>query len=336
MSLRPQEAKILPLPPFALLHKQPAQSCQFPYMLAFPFSLGSQLPPSLRPLRLTLLQLVSILGVAGFMQAVALPFGLGKLAFFCLGIQWLAFIPAFKWKTEFFYDLTGSLTFLATIFLSLYAGAWPPHPRQQMASLLIMVWAFRLGYFLFTRIIQHGKDSRFDTVKHDALLFLQYWSVQGLWVFLTCLPVLICATKKGEGVRNPAWPIPSDLVGMLVFLVGMGVEMGADFQKYQWQNDWQHRDEFINTGLWSWSRHPNYAGEMTLHLGVFLLASGSYTRPLEWVCAAMGPTFIVLLLYKVSLPMLEKRANARWKDNKMYKVYMQRTPAILPGVPEWF
>lgn len=306
-------------------------------MRALPLSPGSPPPPSLpRPHRPSLLQLVAILGVAGFMQAVALPLGLWKFAVFCLGVQWLAFIPAFKWKTEMFYDLTGSLTFLATMFLSLYDGAWPPHPRQQMASLLIMVWAFRLGYFLFTRILQHGKDSRFDTVKHDALLFLQYWTVQGLWVFLTCLPVLICATKKGENVRNLGWPIPSDLIGMLVFLVGMGVEMLADFQKYCWHNDWQHRDEFINVGLWSWSRHPNYAGEMTLHFGVFLLASGSFTRPLEWVCAAMGPAFIVLLLYKISLPMVEKKANAKWKDDKLYKIYMQRTPAILPGVPKWF
>jgi len=311
--------------------KRPTQSRHFPTPRALPISLPlSPFPPSLY------FKLVAILGVAGFMQAVALPLGLWKFAVFCLGIQWLAFIPAFKWKTEMFYDLTGSLTFLATMLLSLYDGAWPPHPRQQMASLLIMVWAFRLGYFLFTRILQHGKDSRFDTVKHDALLFLQFWTVQGLWVFLTCLPVLICATKKGENVRNPAWPIPSDLVGMLVFLVGMGVEMVADFQKYQWHNDWQHRDEFINAGLWSWSRHPNYAGEMTLHFGVFLLASGSFTRPLEWVCAAMGPAFIVMLLYKISLPMVEKKANAKWKDDKLYKIYMQRTPAILPGVPKWF
>jgi len=233
-----------------------------------------------------------------------------------------------------FYDLTGSLTFLATMFLNLYHGPWPPHPRQQMASFFIMVWAFRLGYFLFTRILQHGKDSRFDTVKHEPLRFLQYWTVQGLWVFLTCLPVLICSTKKDSNMRNPDWPVPSDLIGMLVFSLGLGLEMLADFQKFQWQNDWQHRDDFINIGLWGYSRHPNYAGEIVLHCGVLLLASGSYDRPVEWGLALLGPGFITTLLYGISLPMVERKANIRWKDNTSYKTYMQKTPAIFP-FPKW-
>ncbi len=269
------------------------------------------------------------------MQSVAWPLGLNQMAAFCLGVQWLAFLPAYHWQTEMFYDLTGSLTFIATMITSLnLSPAWPPHPRQQIGTLCVMLWAFRLGYFLFTRIVQHGKDSRFDTVKGQPLLFLQYWTVQGLWVFLTCLPVLILNSKKPENVRLPDSPAPTDVLGLLVFVLGLGTEMLADFQKYQWQNDWEHRDDWIYTGLWKHSRHPNYAGELVLHVGIFILASGAFQGPLEWGLAALGPLFVGTLLYQISLPMVEKKANQRWKDDKLYKKYLQETPAILP-LPKW-
>jgi len=93
-------------------------------------------------------------------------------------IQWLMFLIAAYLRTEKFYDLTGSSTFIILALQSLLtAGRF--FPRQVIQTCLVSTWAVRLGLFLFTRIMQAGKDSRFNKVRGNPKVFLLYWTIQG-------------------------------------------------------------------------------------------------------------------------------------------------------------
>ena len=102
-----------------------------------------------------------------------------------LGVQWLCWVPASLKETERFYDLTGGLTYLSIVGLSLWVGSREeaPSPREWILSGMVVVWAVRLASFLFLRIHRTGKDGRFDDLKTSAVRFLIPWTLQGLWVF---------------------------------------------------------------------------------------------------------------------------------------------------------
>lgn len=156
------------------------------------------------------------------MQLVALPLGLSGFAAGILLAQWAAFVPSFLARTEHFYDLTGSLTYIGAMVAS-RALSPARDGRQLVASLFVMAWALRLGLFLFTRVLRVGKDSRFDGVKERPLAFLLFWTVQALWVFLCSLPVLVC-NQKQAGEERVAWPGPTDAAGILLYVAGLATE----------------------------------------------------------------------------------------------------------------
>ena len=120
-----------------------------------------------------------------------------------------------------------------------------------------MIWAARLGTYLFRRIRKAGKDARFDAIKPSFIRFLNTWTLQGLWVRLTLAAALAAITTtcaKDLGVFA--------LVGSLIWAAGFAVEATADVQKSRFRADPANRGGFIHSGLWSWSRHPNYFGEI--------------------------------------------------------------------------
>ena len=103
-------------------------------------------------------------------------------AVICIGMQWIAWIPASFAKTERFYDLTGGLTYLTVVGFSLWAGSQsePPSARELIISLLVVIWSLRLSSFLYFRIHRTGKDGRFDQLKTSPIRFLVPWTLQGL------------------------------------------------------------------------------------------------------------------------------------------------------------
>lgn len=241
-------------------------------------------------------------------------------------IQWIAFIPAYLRQTESFYDLTGSVTFLtvtvAAVFLSPYRDA-----RAYLLLAIISFWAIRLGSFLFRRVRQVGEDRRFRELKTSFGRFLLTWTLQGLWVAFSlaaALAAITSARKVDLGIF--AW------IGLAVWLFGFGVEVIADRQKDAFRRDQANKGGFIQSGLWSWSRHPNYFGEIVLWIGVAIIALPTLAG-WSWL-TLVSPIFITLLITRVSgIPMLEKRADEKWSGQPDYKAYKARTSVLVLRPP---
>jgi steroid 5-alpha reductase family enzyme len=122
------------------------------------------------------------------------------------------------------------------------------------------------------------------------------------------------------------------MIGFLVWLIGFGFEVTADQQKSNFKADPENEGKFINTGLWSWSRHPNYFGEIVLWIGVAIIALPVLSG---WqYLTLISPIFIILLLTRISgIPMLEKRADEKWGGQEDYESYKAKTSILIPRPP---
>ncbi|KUM35463.1 DUF1295 domain-containing protein [Arthrobacter sp. EpRS71] len=238
-------------------------------------------------------------------------------------IQWLVFIPSFKAQTEKFFDLTGSLTYVViTVILALLTPGIDA--RGILLAALVSIWALRLGTFLSRRISKSGKDDRFDDIKPSLIRFLNVWTVQGLWVVFTAAAAWIAITSSQKVGLD--WLA---IVGLVLWVVGFGIEVVADLQKSRFKADPANKGKFISTGLWSKSRHPNYFGEIMLWVGVAIIAA-PVLQGWQWV-AMISPVFVALLLLKVSgIPLLEKKADKHWGGQADYEAYKKNTPVLIP------
>lgn len=242
-------------------------------------------------------------------------------------IQFLAYIPAVIRRTERFFDLTGSVTFVV-VSLAVVLLAPAQDARGWILAAMVIVWAVRLGSFLFARVHRSGSDGRFDEIKTKPLRFLQVWTIQGVWVSMTASAAWIAMSADAEA-RTPFDGFA--VVGIVIWLLGMVIEVVADLQKQAFRADPANKGEFIRTGLWSRSRHPNYFGEILVWIGVFVVAV-PVLQGWQWV-AVLSPLFVILLLTRVSgIPLLEKRADQKWGDRADYLAYRDRTPVLVPAL----
>ena len=251
----------------------------------------------------------------------------GWVALGALAVQWVAFVPAYLAQTERYYDLVGSLTHLSVVSATL-GVAWMTGVAT-LASVLVAAavgcWAVRLGTFLFRRVLRAGHDRRFVAIKTSPQRFLVAWTLQGMWVFVTTLAAQVVIASGGPVSAFTA-------VGLVLFGVGFAVEVVADRQKSVFRADPANQERFITTGLWAWSRHPNYFGEIVLWTGIWVSGLGVYAGG-QWL-TALSPLFVTFLLTRVSgIPMLQASAEERWGDDPAYRAYVERTPLLLPRPP---
>lgn len=238
-------------------------------------------------------------------------------------VQWLVFIPSFLTGTERFFDLTASLTYTGlTLITLLVVGSWDL--RRVLLAAVVLIWALRLGTFLFARVNRAGADDRFDEIKKSLPRFLTVWTVQGLWVSVTASAAWIAISSSTQ-VGLDAFAV----IGVLIWAAGFAIEVIADRQKSAFRADPANRGRFISTGLWSRSRHPNYFGEIVLWIGVAVIA---FPALQGWqLVGLISPIFVTLLLTRVSgVPLLEAKADAKWGDQADYQEYRRTTPVLVP------
>ena len=252
----------------------------------------------------------------------------GQLLVMAFVIQWIAYIPAFILKTEKFYDLTGSLTYITVILFALYSTN--TSPTLDLGGLIIgvaiIIWAVRLGSFLFMRIHKDKKDGRFDSIKTSFSQFFMTWTLQGMWVF-------ICSSAALVAIANPTGVVINSLffIGLALFTLGFAVEVIADNQKTSFRSITENKDQFINEGLWARSRHPNYFGEITLWTGITVMGISTF-EGMNYL-AIFSPIFSYLLLVYVSgVRMLEYRGHKKWGHLDEYNNYKKNTPKLIPKI----
>jgi steroid 5-alpha reductase family enzyme len=252
----------------------------------------------------------------------------GHLLVMVFVIQWIAYIPAFIFKTEKFYDLTGSLTYIAAISFALYSTN--NYQNLDLGSLIIgsaiIIWAVRLGSFLFMRIHKDKKDGRFDSIKTSFSQFFMTWTLQGMWVFICSSAALVAIASPTGVVINSVF-----FIGLALFVLGFVVEVIADNQKTKFRSIQENKDQFINEGLWARSRHPNYFGEITLWTGITVMGISTF-EGMNYL-AIFSPIFSYLLLVYVSgVRMLEFRGHKKWGHLDEYNSYKKNTPKLIPKI----
>ena len=237
-------------------------------------------------------------------------------------VQWVVFVPSWFAHTEHFFDLTGSLTYLAVVALTLVTrGSVTPY--SLLVAAMVAVWALRLGAFLTTRVRAAGSDTRFAAMKYRFAWFLMTWTLQGLWVLLTAAAALAAITSPEDRQVDALV-----LLGAAIWVFGFGIEVTADEQKRRFRARPENLNRFIATGLWAKSRHPNYVGEILLWFGVSVAAFPALSG---WsMVTLVSPFFVWLLLTRVSgVPLLEASADRRWAGDPEYEAYKVATPTLL-------
>ena len=239
-------------------------------------------------------------------------------------IHWLFFIPAYLLKTEKFFDLTGSLTYISIMVYVVYTKN---NLQEQLGSIilasLVILWAVRLGSFLFLRIKKAGEDKRFREIKTSFARFFLLWTISGMWVsFCSMCALTAIASNDGVIVNNIFY------IGLVTFIIGLSIEIIADSQKTKFRKDPKNKDKFINEGLWAKSRHPNYVGEITLWAGVAIM---SFSSLVGWqYISLISPIFTYLLLVYVSgVPQLTASGQKKWGHLESYQEYIKNTPTLI-------
>ena len=254
------------------------------------------------------------------------------ILFICLMISfvlhWIAFIPAYLARTEKFYDIAGTVAYLSVLATASYLTMISSNNNLQLRSIiaiiLVLIWALRLGIFLFVRVLKAGEDRRFREVKQNFSKFLVWWSVSALWVFLTAANALTMIINNVSFTDDFYF-----YFGLSLWLIGFSFEAIADEQKRRFKSDKKNKDAFISTGLWGLSRHPNYFGEILLWVGMAVIALPTL---IGWQYVTLiSPIFIYFLLTRVSgVNLLEDRANQKWGGTEQYESYVKKTPVLIP------
>lgn len=243
-------------------------------------------------------------------------------------IHWIFFVHGYLFQTEHYFDAIGSFTFVS---LSLFLIFVVRDFYAFLICSLVMIWSLRLGSFLFSRVKRSGRDTRFTEMKKNFFWFFMTWNLSALWVFLSYVAGMVAVTSKYSSELSFIDFVFCS-VGFLVWLSGFIIEVVADNQKKKFKEDLNNNDKFISHGLWSWSRHPNYFGEILLWIGITIIALPVF-KGWDYI-ALISPIFIYYLLVKVSgIPMLEKSANEKWGSDPNYIKYKENTNILFLRKP---
>lgn len=242
-------------------------------------------------------------------------------------INFLAFLFAFKWQTDKLTDITYSLSFIVAVLYSYVSS--PDWSWVQMSiAVAIVLWAIRLGGYLFWRVHKVGKDDRFDEMRPIWYSYIKFWILQALSICVVVLPAVIALHKNSGGgdVLNVA-----TIGGLILIVSGWFIEAIADYQKSAFKSKTKGQNVFMKSGLYSIVRFPNYLGEILFWIGIFILAT-PYLDSWEYV-SIVSPIWIIVLLTRISgIPLLVQSHDIKYGSMSSYQEYKKSTAKLVPGV----
>lgn len=260
-----------------------------------------------------------------------------------IGYQLAFFAIAWTFKFDKVTDFAGGTNFFLLALITLLFGGVnrSNDGRNIVASILVMVWALRLSGFLLFRILKSGSDSRFDDKRENFFKFLGFWVFQMIWVWTVSLPLTILNSPRIMNTGSRDFGTARDIVGIIFWAIGFLSEALADQTKYTFKKN--HKG-FCNAGIWAFSRHPNYFGEIFLWWGIWILClSPSTNGPVSGggyaaqYAAIVSPLFTIALLFGLSgLPLQEVPAQKKmYKSDQRdeYREYLNKTSIVIPIPP---
>ncbi len=201
------------------------------------------------------------------------------------------------------------------------------YPRQIMACSLILIWGSRLSIRIFFRNLGKPEDPRYRKWREEWGRFfifrsyLQVFILQGVILLVNISPVLIINTTSDGNL------ILLDALGLLVWLTGFFFESVGDYQLDLFLKEPKNRGNIMDRGLWYYTRHPNYFGEITMWWGIYIIA---LSVPYGWI-GFVGPMTITLMIVFVSgIPMTERLM----EKTPGFEEYRRRTSVLIPWFPK--
>ncbi|TMW58793.1 hypothetical protein Poli38472_006938 [Pythium oligandrum] len=262
------------------------------------------------------------------------------LVLLCFGVtvalQLSFFAIAYLLQFDKVTDLAGTLNFLLLAVLSLVVQNVYT-TRAIVASVLASLWAIRLGSHLFTRVLKRGKDERFDEMRGNFWSFFGFWVFQIIWVFIVSLPVML--VNSVDKADTPGFGDARDIVGIVLWAIGFFTEWAADASKERFHEDSSNKGKLLCTGVWRYSRHPNYFGEILVWVGMTVLASPNFmdsSRHWYFVSILSPVLTFVLLMFLSGTPLAEDRYDERFGAQTFYLDYKRSTSPLWLFPPELY
>jgi steroid 5-alpha reductase family enzyme len=252
-------------------------------------------------------------------------YGIGALV--VLGLMTTLWVVSLALRNSSIVDIFWGAGFVVTNWV--YFALTPESflARKWLLNGLVTIWGLRLSFYILWRNWRKGEDFRYQTWREEAgkawwwRSFFKVFLLQGLLMWIISAPLL--AVQIGGG---PARLTPLDFLAIAVWIVGFFFEAVGDFQMARFRADPTNRGKVLDTGVWRYTRHPNYFGDATQWWAYYLLAvaaGGFFT--------IFSPIIMTTLLLRVSgVALLEKSLS---ETKPQYREYIERTSAFVPWFP---
>ena len=248
-----------------------------------------------------------------------------------VGFQLACFAIAYLLQFDKITDLAGCANFIALAVLAALLAPRPMPTRSAVAVALVCASRLELGAFLLYRVLKRGKDSRFDAVRGSCLTFLAFWIWQMLWVYIVSLSFMFLVADASRVSSGPIGA--ADVIGWTTFVLGFALQAAADLQKNAFRSNPANNKKVCTVGVWGYSRHPNFCGEILMWWGMFVAGLPVFRARHVGYVSVLSPLFTMfVLLAFTGIPQAEGQAAKRWYDGgesqAAYEDYFSSTPPL--------
>jgi len=235
------------------------------------------------------------------------------------------FIVALFLKDNSIIDIFWGLGFILITLVTLWLNPYI-FTRKIILNIFILIWGLRLSLYIFNRNKGKGEDFRYknwrNTWKYFVIRsYLQVFILQGSIMFIVALPIVFVNSAE------PAEISILDIIGIIIFCIGFIFETIGDQQLTHFKKNPDNKGKIITSGLWKYTRHPNYFGEALLWWGIAMMA---LSYPGSWFILLSPLTITFLLRYISGVPMLEEK----YKGREDFEAYKQKTSIFFPWFPK--